>query len=208
MSKRVKNYIEKDIAKRLGDVESVAVINPRGINAIKNNLIRRRLREKGLRMTVVKNTLAKRATANSKIKGFESLLDGPSAVIYGQASMSTLAKLLLEEKKNDETIELRGIFFDGEIYVGEEGVKKVSKLPTREEAIGLVIAAALSPGKKLAGVFKGQASKIASILKTIEEKAKEREAAAPAPAAPAAPAAAAPEAPAAPVADAPPAPTE
>jgi ribosomal protein L10 len=36
------------------------VINPRGINAIKNNQIRGRLRDKGLRMTVVKNTLAKR----------------------------------------------------------------------------------------------------------------------------------------------------
>ena len=53
-------------------------------------------------------------------------------------------------------------------------------MPTREEAIGIVIAAALSPGKKLAGIFKGQASKIASIIKTIEEKAKEKEAAAPA----------------------------
>jgi large subunit ribosomal protein L10 len=185
MSKRVKNFIEKDIAKRLGDIEGVAVINPRGINAIKTNLIRRRLREKGLRMTVVKNTLAKRATATSKIKGFESLLDGPSAVIYGKASISTIARALLDEKKADETIELRGMFFDGEVYVGDKGVKQVSTMPTREEAIGIVIAAALSPGKKLAGIFKGQAGKIASIIKTIEEKAKEKEAAAPA-AAPAA----------------------
>src|SRR3954466_1721177 len=177
MSKRVKGYIEKDIAKRLGDVEAVAVINPRGINAIKNNLIRRRLREKGLRMTVVKNTLAKRATANSKIKGFDSLLDGPSALIYGKASISTIARALLDEKKADETIELRGMFFDGEVYVGEKGVKQVSSMPTREEAIGIVIAAALSPGRKLAGIFKGQAGKIASIIKTIEEKAKEKEAA-------------------------------
>lgn len=180
MSKRVKNYIEKDIAKRIGDVDSVAVINPRGINAIKNNLIRRRLREKGLRMTVVKNTLAKRATANSKIKGFESLLDGPSALIYGKASISAVARLLLDEKKNDETIELRGMFFDGEVYVGEEGIKKISKMPTREEAIGLIVASILSPGKKLAGTFKGQAGKIAAIIKTIEEKAKEKEGAAPA----------------------------
>ncbi len=188
MSKKVKNLLEKDITRRLGDIDGVAVINPRGINAIKNNLIRRRLREKGLRMTVVKNTLAKRATASSRIKGFESLLDGPSALIYGKASISTIARALLDEKKADETIELRGMFFDGEVYIGDAGVKTVSKLPTREEAIGIVIAAALSPGKKLAGIFKGQATKIASIIKTIEEKAKEREAAAPA--APAAPEAA------------------
>src|SRR2546430_2410370 len=180
MSKKVKSLLEKDTARRLEGIDGVAVINPRGINAIKNNLIRRRLREKGLRMTVVKNTLAKRATATSKIKGFESLLDGPSALIYGKASISTIARALLDEKKADEKIELRGMFFDGEVYVGDDGVKAVSKMPTREEAIGIIAACALSPGKKLAGIFKGQAGKIASIIKTIEEKAKEREGAAPA----------------------------
>jgi|SRR5581483_3252168 len=180
MSKRVKSLIEKEIGKRLADIDGVAVINPRGINAIKNNLMRRRLREKGLRMHVVKNTLARRATKGSKIDGFDKLLDGPSAVIYGKASISTIARALLDEKKADETIELRGMFFDGEVYVGDKGVTQVSKLPTREEAIGIVIAAALSPGRKLAGIFKGQAGKIASIIKTIEDKAKEKEAAAPA----------------------------
>ena len=180
MSKKVKSLIERDLSSRFKDIDGCAVINPRGINAIKNNQIRRRLREKGVRMTVVKNTMARRATDKTKLKGFDKLLDGPSAVIYGQASIAAIARLLLEEKKLDETLELRGAFFDGEIYVGDEGMKQVSKLPTREEAIGTVVAALLSPGRKLAGTFKSQAGIIASILKTIEEKAKEKEAAAPA----------------------------
>src|SRR5438105_7078946 len=175
MSKRVKSLIEKEMSDRFKDIDAVAVINPRGINAIKNNAIRRKLHEKGVRMTVVKNTLAKRAVGDGKLKGFEVLLDGPSAVVYGKASISAIARVLLDEKKTDEKIELRGVFFDGEVYVGEEGVKKVSKMPTREEAIGLIVACALSPGKKLAGIFKGQAGKIASIIKTIEEKAKDKE---------------------------------
>jgi large subunit ribosomal protein L10 len=181
MSKPVKSLIEKEIAGRFKDLDTVAVINPRGINAIKNNLIRRKLHEKGLKMTVVKNSLAKRATKDTKLKGFESLLEGPSAVIYGtKTSVSAIARLLLDEKKADEKIELRGIFFDGEVYAGDEGVKKVSKFPTREEAIGIVIAAILSPGKKLAGAVKSPGSKLASILKTVEDKAKEKEGAAPA----------------------------
>jgi large subunit ribosomal protein L10 len=180
MSKRVKGLIEKEIAAKFSGVENVAVINPRGIDAIKNNNMRRKLHEKGLRMVVVKNSLAKRATANTKLKGFEKLLEGPSAVIYGEAGISSLARLLLDEKKADEKLELRGIFFDGEVYEGDEGVKRVSTMPTREEAIATVIAALLSPGKKLAGAFKGPGGKLGAILKTIEEKAKEKEAAAPA----------------------------
>jgi large subunit ribosomal protein L10 len=204
MSKTVKNLIMKELTAKLGESDAVAVINPRGIDAIKNNHIRRKLHDKGVKMTVVKNTLAKRAVGGGKLKGFDVLLDGPSAVIYGKASISEIARILLDEKKTIEKLELRGIFFDGEIYAGDKGVEQVSKLPTRQEAIGLLVAALLGPGKKLAGALKGPGGKLGAVLKSIEEKAKERgdaapaEAAAPAVAAEAAPAA--PEAPAAPTA--------
>jgi large subunit ribosomal protein L10 len=178
MSKKVKNLIEQDLASRFSGLEGIAVVNPRGIGAIKNNAMRRRLREKGLQMAVVKNTLARRASATTKIKGFEGLLDGPSAVIYGQGSVSAVARILLEEKKVDETLELRGLFFDGEIYVGQDGVEQASKLPTREEAIGQIVALVLAPGAKLGGILKGQASKVASLVKAIEEKAEKAGAAA------------------------------
>jgi large subunit ribosomal protein L10 len=203
MSKKVKNLITRELDEKFKGVDSVAVINPRGINATKNNQIRRKLREKGLRMTVVKNTLAKRAVGDGKLKGFDALLDGPSAVIYGEASIATIARMILDEKKADEKIELRGIFFDGELYTGDKGVEQVSKLPTREEAIGQIVALILAPGAKLSGIFKGQAGKVAALIKAVEERAEKSgggaapEAApdAPAPDAPAPPAAAAPETP-------------
>ncbi len=172
MSKKVKSLIEKEISARFKDVDAVAVISPRGIGATKTNQIRRKLRERGLRMTVVKNTLARRALGSSKLKGFDRLLDGPSAVIYGKASISSVARFLLDEKKADEKIELRGVFFDGEVYIGDKGVEQVSKLPTREEAIGMLVALILSPARNIAGAIKGPGGRIASILKTIEEKAK------------------------------------
>jgi large subunit ribosomal protein L10 len=195
MSKRVKESITNEMAAKFKDLDGVAVINPRGIDAIKNNLIRRRLHEKGLKMLVVKNTLAKRAVGEkSKITGFDKLLDGPSAVVFGKVSISTVARALLDEKKTLETLELRGIFFDGEIYTGEKGVEQVSKLPTREEAIASLVALILSPGKRLGGIFKSQAGRVASLIKAVEEKAKTKEAEAPAPAAAAPPEAAAPAA--------------
>src|SRR3954464_12194592 len=180
MSKYVKNLIMKEVTAKFKDVEGVAVINPRGINATKNNQIRKKLHDKKLRMTVVKNSLARKALAGSKIKGFEQLLDGPSALIYGHASIATIARLLLDEKKADDKIELRGVFFDGEVYTGQKGAEQVSKMPTREEAIRNLLAAILSPARKLAAAIKAPGGKLGAILKTIEEKAKEKEGAAPA----------------------------
>jgi large subunit ribosomal protein L10 len=181
MSKKLKSLIEKELKTKYADVDGVAVINPRGIDAIKTNLIRRRLHEKGAKMTVVRNTLARRATTGTKLEGFDKLLDGPSAVIHSTQSIANLARLLLDEKKADETLEIRGIFFDGEVYIGDKGIEQVSKLPTREEAIAGVVAALLGPGRKLAGALKGPGGKLGGLLKTIEEKATEKEGATAAP---------------------------
>lgn len=180
MSKFVKNLVTRDIADEFKEVESVAVINPRGINATKNNQIRRRLNEKGVKVTVVKNSLAKRALAESRLKGFESLLEGPSALVYGKAAIAAIARALLEERKTEEKLELRGIFFDGEVYAGLAGVEKISKMPTREEAIANILGAILGPGRKLAAAIKGPGGRLGAVLKSIEEKARERGDAAPA----------------------------
>ena len=176
MSKRIKGLIEKELGGKLSGIEALAVINPRGIDGNKNNAMRRKFRESGMKMTVVKNTLARRAGQDKAVAGYEQLLDGPSALVYtelkdGQAvaGASTIARQLLDLKKADDTLELRGFFFDGDLYAGEAGVETVSKLPTREEAIGLVLAAAMSPARKLAGIFKG-AGNIAGLIKAIETK--------------------------------------
>lgn len=180
MSKKVKALLQVEIQKRIGDVAGVAVISPRGIEATKTNQMRRRLREKGLRMLVVRNSLTRRVTGKTRLAGFEPLLDGPSALVFGQASVPAIARLLLEEKKNNDKLELRGVFFEGELYPGEAGVEAASKLPTREEAVANLVAAILGPGRKLASAIKGPGGRIGAVLKSIEEKAKEKEAAAPA----------------------------
>ncbi len=178
MSKQVKDLITRDLSGKLKELDGVAVINPRGIDANKTHGIRRRLRENGLRMTVVRNTLARRAVEGGKLQGFDRLLDGPSAVVYGPASIAQIARLLLAEKKTDDKLELRGAFFDGEAYVGDAGLETVSKLPTREEAVGLLVAALLGPGRKLAAALKGPGGTLGAVLKTIEDKAKDKEGAA------------------------------
>ena len=180
MSKQVKGLIEKDYQRRLGHVNSVAVINPRGIDANKTNQFRRTLAEKGVRITVVRNTLVRRAGESIGIAGFEALLDGPSALVYGEAredgqepaSISSVCRALVDQKKAKafEALEFRGVFFDGEVYHGDAGVEQVSKFPTREEAIADLVGCILAPGANLAGALNGPGGALAGILKAIEEK--------------------------------------
>ncbi len=94
MSKTIKNLIERELEGKLKDVDGCAVVNSRGLDGIRNNNLRRKLSESGMKMLVVKNSLARRATANSPLKGFEELLDGPSALVYGmKVEVSAIARL-------------------------------------------------------------------------------------------------------------------
>jgi len=177
MSKKIKNLIEKELGGQFEGLEGVAVINPR-LDGNKSNKLRKTLHGKGLKMMVVKNTLARRAADSTKIKGFDKLLDGPSAVIYGEGGLPNIARLLLAEKKDEPTLELRGIFFDGEAYAGEDGVTKVSNFPTREEAIAGIVGALLGAGGGLVAALQGPGGAIGGILSAIEEKQKGSEGAA------------------------------
>ncbi len=171
MSKKIKSLIERELGSTLKDVEGLAVLNPVGLNGIKSNELRRKLHEKGMKMLVVRNSLARRASAGSKAKGFESLLSGPSAVVYGNASVGVgaIARLLVDLKKENDKIELRGVFFDGEAYQGEAGVKTVSTFPTREEAIGDILAALMGPASSVVGAL-NQGGMLASLVEAVEKK--------------------------------------
>ena len=173
MSKTIKNLIERELEGKLKNVDGCAVLSSRGLDGNRNNRLRRKLNEKGLKMLVVKNSLARRATASSKLKGFESLLDGPSAIVYAtqEVAVSAIARLLVDAKKDDDKLELKGVFFDGEAYAGEKGTKLVSTFPTREEAIGQVMGALLGPIQTIAAQL-NQGGTLAAIVSAIEAEGK------------------------------------
>lgn len=174
MSKKVKGLITNELTSKFKGLDTVAVISPRGMSGVQNNQLRRRLLAKGLKMTVVKNSLARRATSESKLKGFEKLLDGPSALIHGQLSVAAVARLLIEEKKNNEKLEIHGLFFDGELYTGEKGIEQAGKLPTREEAIANLVGMILGPGRRLAASIKGPAGASAPCSRPSRPRRKRR----------------------------------
>ena len=201
MSKPIKQLIQKELTKRLEGVTSLAVVGFTGIGAIATRNIRGKLRAKDIRLMVVKNAIARQAFKGMGLAGAETMLDGPCALAYGADGAVTIVRELLALLKEAPKLTVKAALLDGEVY-GADQIQRLSKFPTRVEAIGKLSSSAMAPGRVLAACLIGPGAKLASILKSIEDKKKEEAAAAPAPAAeaPAAPAA---EAPAAPAAEAP-----
>jgi large subunit ribosomal protein L10 len=183
MSKPVKTLIRGEYTKRLAGTDSLAVIALTGIDANTTNKIRGRLADKQMRVTVVKNSLARQAFGEMGIDGASGLLEGPCAIVYGGESVVNVVRELLAVrkdlagvKKDAPNIVIKGAFMEGTVFPADQ-IDALSQYPTRLEAIGRLVACVLSPGGKLVAAIKSPASKLAGVLKAIEEKAPKAEAA-------------------------------
>ncbi|MEQ8769433.1 MAG: 50S ribosomal protein L10 [Phycisphaerales bacterium] len=175
MSKAVKEMLMQDYRDRLGDLDEAVVVSLRGIDANSNNAIRNGLRKKDIRVSIVRNKLFAQTFADSKLGELGPVLTGANALAYGAESVVEVAREFVELLKEYPDIELKGAVLDGELYAGDEGVKRLSKFPTRDEAIAQDVALILGPGQKLLGAVKGPGSNLVGIVKAIEKKLEDGE---------------------------------
>lgn len=170
MSKTIKNMIIRDYKARLEGTSDAAVVSLRGVTGIDTTRLRATLRGKKIRMTTVRNSLARQAFKDTTLSGLDSVLEGPSVLVYGGASVVEVARELIAAIADMPKVELKGAILDGQLFKGKAGVTELSKFPTREEALGKTVAVILGPGSSLLGQLKGPGSNIAGILKAIETR--------------------------------------
>ena len=169
MSKPVKEMIVADYEKRFADVDSAVVIEIRGMDANENNTFRGNLASNDIRVTIVKNSLARKAFTGGPLEGLNQALVGPSALVSGAESVVDVARALVKSAKEFNALTLKAAILDGEYFDGEAGVKRLSDFPTREEAQAKVVALALSPFKNVVGCVGAPGSRILGVVKKIQE---------------------------------------
>lgn len=170
MSRPVKELIVDDYKTRFADVHNALVIDVRGIEANDNNEFRLGLQEKNIRVTVIKNALARKAFTGTALESLNGLLEGPAALAYGAESVVDVARALVDWAKKINDLDLKGALLDGELFEGEAGVKRLADFPTREEAQAKVVQLVLTPAQNVVGCATAPGSRAMSIIKTIQEK--------------------------------------
>jgi len=170
MSKPVKEMIVEEYRRRFDGVEGGLVVDLRGIDANENNNLRVDLLKKDIRVTVVKNTLARKAWEGTALEPLNPALDGPCALAYGAESVVDVAREIVNWAKKVDLLELKAALLDGEYFEGEAGVKRLSEFPTKDEAQAKVVQLLLSPAQNVVGAAKGPGGQVMGIVKEIEER--------------------------------------
>ena len=170
MSHAVNRAYIKGLIREFKDVDSCVVIGPRRLTVAEVDGLRQRLREKEIRMRVVKNTLARLALEETPIAPAGELFDGPSAVLYGGDSAITISKAIVEEaKKAKDKIVIQGGYAEGEL-LDAAGIDALSKAPSREEALAMILASMFGPVSDLARAMDGLLTEVHGLIGALEEK--------------------------------------
>ena len=171
MSKYVKDLITDELKQRLQGVDDLLLVDVSGLENNKNVLLRKQLREKNVHLLMVKNSLARRATEGTALAPAFEGLSGSCAVVWGAEDVVSLAKMVtkLSQNKEFEPFSAKGGVMEGQRLTADD-VKQVSKWPSREEQLSILVGQILSPGATLCAQLLGPGAKLASQVKKKGEE--------------------------------------
>ena len=172
MSKKIKELELNDLRKTFKGVRDFVLLQPLKLDSAADYIFRKGLREKKIRVKMVKNSFVKKVFDENGVKVDPG--SGPTLLCWGAGSIKELGtavdamlKQIRPDPKLPAKIKEKTAIADGEPVT----LEATKTIPTRLEAIGSVVAAILGPGAAIAGAIAGPGNQLASILKTIEEKA-------------------------------------
>jgi large subunit ribosomal protein L10 len=146
MQKEDKERVVAELTERLRRAETLFVADYRGLTMPQIDALRGRLLENGARLSVVKNTLTRRAAEAAGTDALLALLDGPTAIAFIEADgdMVAVAKALADTARETRVLEIRGGVMQGR-EIPASSVEDLAKLPPIDILRGQVLAAVIAP---------------------------------------------------------------
>ncbi|MBL0328589.1 MAG: 50S ribosomal protein L10 [Bacteroidetes bacterium] len=161
MKREDKTKIIESLVERINANNKIYLADCSSLTVEKVNQFRRSCFQKNISMTVVKNSLLKKAleqAADSRLVELIPALKGATAIMFTEVGNAP-AKLIQEfRKKNDKPI-LKAAFVEENIYIGDKELNALANIKSKNELIGEVIGLLQSPAKRVLSALQNNAEK-------------------------------------------------
>ena len=171
MTKEEKSQEIENLKLLLNDVGTLYVADISGLNAEKTSALRRLCASREVKLSVVKNTLLKKAMEHTN-RDFSDLLPtlkGNTSIMVSDTG-NVPAKLIKDFRKKSDKPLLKGAWVDEAVFVGDDQLDALSELKSKNELIGEVITLLQSPVSNVMSALQSGSNTVAGLLKTLEER--------------------------------------
>ena len=144
------------VAEKMKSAVSLVVVDSRGLTVEQDTVLRRNLREAGVELKVIKNSILKRAAEKAGLEGLEELFVGPSAVAFSTEDVVAPAKIIFDFAKDAEALEIKGGAIEGAVSSKEE-ITALATLPNREGLLSMLLSVLQAPVRDFAYAVKAVA---------------------------------------------------
>jgi len=141
----------------------------RGIKVAQDTKLRRKMREAGVKYSVIKNNMASIAAQEAGIEGLDDYLKGPLAMVSSDKDPVAAAKLISEFIKENRIMEIKGGLVEGKV-IDAEGVKALANLPSREVLLARLLGSMQSPITGFVTVLQGNIRNLVYALDAVRQQ--------------------------------------
>jgi large subunit ribosomal protein L10 len=151
---KLNQYLNSELTEKLGNCTHGIFVDYTGVTAMEANTLRGRLLKDALRLTIVKNRVAKIVLKDATRTDVASLLKGPIAVIYGNSDPVVAAKVALSCIQDSGKLQLRGGFLEGKPLAPEQ-VKELARMASKSEILAQILGSITAPASTILGCLEG-----------------------------------------------------
>jgi len=132
-----KKAVVAEVSAQVANAQTIAIAEYRGIGVVDLTVLRKKARESGVYLRVLKNTLVRRAVAGTSFAGLGDHMVGP--LIYSiSADPVAAAKVLNDFAKTNDKLVLKAGSYAGKV-LDKAGVQALASIPSREELLSKLL---------------------------------------------------------------------
>ena len=151
---------KKEVVAELADVaakaHSLIAAEYAGTTVSQMTAMRKKARENGVFLKVVKNTLAARAVEGTEFECTKDVLTGPLLYAFSTEEPGAAGRLIKEFAKGNDKLQPKLVVVEGQQY-GPAHVEVLASLPTLEQALGMLASVLSEPARMFARAVKAVA---------------------------------------------------
>jgi len=163
-----KEQVER-LAKELSESEIAVLVDYKGLDVLKMTELRSKLREAGVRMEVVKNSLLVRASEGTDAALMKDFYKGPSAIVLSDDDPVAPARILADFVKDNDKMEIKAAALAGKLLSVDE-IKQLAKMPSKEELLGKMVCTLNAVPTGFVNVLAGVPRAFVNVLNAVKDQ--------------------------------------